>query len=54
MIGSRKYVEAWKCKALGVQKGTFFGGRDASSPANHLQEMQTTKENELDEHAREL
>ena len=20
MIGSRKYVEAWKCKALGVQK----------------------------------
>ena len=33
-------------------KGHFSGGSDARFPADHLQEVQTTKEKGLNEHAR--
>ena len=35
-----------------VNERKFFGGDDARSPADHLQEVQTTKEKGLDEYAR--
>ena len=35
-----------------VNERKFFGGSDARSPADHLQEVQTTKEKGLDEYAR--
>ena len=45
-------VECWLTFTSKVNERKFFGGSDARSPADHLQEVQTTKEKGLDEYAR--